>query len=654
MQKYREHENIRTKLLQLIAVLFPYLIILAIIAGLVFTFVTNRLDFAVKGILMIAIPAFLASFLLLRLYKENFDFKNSAITFTLNQRSLILLFGILFTISICILLASPYRPWYYFVVISALYVLVFIQIFSKNAISVPILLEIIFIMINLIYGVTLKYPFYFGHTDINAHIFFSEVTYLSGHIIPEDLSLGYTYFPLYHILIAESSYLIGLDIKTSLFVVTCIPYVMTVFFIYYSFNRIIQNKQISLLTCLLYSTSSTVIFYGFYMITRTMAFVGFIVLLYLFYKGAEDKRNKIIYRALAILMAIFLILIHQVSIVQIVILLSTLFVCEWIVNDKRYLSHNFFMLLNVMFLGYWIHIAWLFATRAIESRIQPHYFEHIILAPTTQYENVWTIIRTYTNLYILIFFTLIGIGYVLWRGKPKYTSVFGLFAMMLLVLYIPNPLHVLWQTMTLFRFDRFMLLLSPFMALVMGWGVYVFYNYLLKRNIPKKICSMIIILLVVGFVFTSLVPQDCASDCKDLPWKTHRQYFNHKELQGFNYIFDHVPFGSRLYSDYYAWRYFVQVEFNETDELNLPFYVGTGIHHVEDLPKYKGYIIIRDEEYSDVGLFFDVGFKIPQYLHTPIDENRQRLYNHLQKKDKIYSNYAVDIYYSCPEVDNHN
>ena len=189
-----------------------------------------------------------------------------------------------------------------------------------------------------------------------------------------------------------------------------------------------------------------------------------------------------------------------------------------------------------------------------------------------------------------------------------------------------------------------MLLLSPFMALVMAYGVYIFYDYLLKKNVSKKISSVIIILLVAGFVSTSLVSSGSISDCKDLPWAIPRLYFSHEELQGFNYVLDYVPFGSMLYSDGDVERFFTHRKFSESDILDIPYYRSDRIYHVEDLPKYKGYTIIRDKKFSNVGLYFGHGSF--SELYAPTDENTQHLYYHLQKNDKIYSNYAVDIYYS--------
>ncbi len=152
-----------------------------------------------------------------------------------------------------LLLSQGDRPWYYFIFILVLYLSVFLQIFSENVNPSLILAETFLIMINLIYSVTLNYDFYFGTTDILPHVFLSELTAISGHIIPASLS-DYSYFPLYHILIAEASELLNISAKTSLFVVTAPIYAVTVVFLYYLFNYITNNRQISLLSCVLFSS----------------------------------------------------------------------------------------------------------------------------------------------------------------------------------------------------------------------------------------------------------------------------------------------------------------------------------------------------------------------------------------------------------------
>ena len=609
--------------------------IICVACGFLLAFAVNRPDFAVRG-LSLAVPIILSSFFLSKIYKEKFEISSSLNILVLSQRTTTLLFGILYNVSLLILAISSFRPFYYFIIMLILYSIVFIQILSKNTSTVILLSEMVFLMVNAIYGITLKYPLYFGWTDILGHLILSKVMYLSGHIIPSDLSFYNSSFPLYHILITESSYLLGLDLSTSLFLIAAPFYSILILFIYKYFNLISSNSQIALLTCLIYSSISTVLFYGAYMITRTVAFIGFFILLYLIYKG-YSKRNTTIYRALSIIISFFIILVHQVSITQIVILLFVLFICERIINNKTYLSKNFILFLNVLFIGYWLFFAYSFVQDLLQFRAKPEFYETFAVKSTVQAGNEWIFLSDNIDTSIFLFFALIGIGYVLWKENKKYSSVVGLFALSTLVLYTPNPLQLLWQSMVLFRFDRFMLLLSPFMAFVMGVGIYVFFSYMLYKNLNKKTALAILLILFSIFSFNSIIEN--AEDSHYFKSDIERKYFNNEELTGFNHIFNHVSFGSNLYSDYHVQRFFSYREFSKSEALNFPYYDNNEITTVDSISGYKGYTLIRYNKFLDTGLRFTDG------LYTSTGKNQVHLLTNLTN-NKIYSNHAIYIYYN--------
>lgn len=603
--------------------------------GFAMAFVIGRFDLAMRGF-GIAIPAIFSAFFLMKMNKHNYDFKNLNLIYQFNQAQLVLIFSILYIISIISIVINPYRPWYYFVVILALSLLVFIHIFSKKVNVNIVLLEIILIMINLSYSVTLNYPLYFGWTDIMGHLFFSEVTYLSGHIIPGDLSIDYTYFPLQHILIAESSILSSLSIKTSFFIIAAPIYAVVVIFIYYIFDRFTDNHQKSLLVCLLYSMFSIVIFYGTYVVTRTVAFVGFTILLYLLYRGKYEKDNSVIFKTLSYLILIFIILVHQVSIVQMGILFGILFICELIVGNRKYFSTTFFVLFNVSFIFYWFNIAYSFTSDVIYSHLRPKDYETFVIRSAIQSGNEWSFLLNNIDLSIFLFFALIGIGYILRHEKSKYTPVFALFSFATLILYVPSPLQMLFQTVKILRFDRFMLLVSPFMAFIMATGIIAFYGYLSNKNKLNKICSIILILLLfTGFVASSL--RNNLADSDDFNIDSSHNYFSEKELSGLNHVSEYISFGSKLYTDYHVGRSQSNF-FSLSDGLNLPYYENHDLIDFEKSSNYDGYILIRNEEFNEEGLIFASG------MYYPTDENLIKSHNYLQQHTKIYSNSAIEIY----------
>lgn len=643
IENYNRSWNLKKSLLNILTSLLPFVLIFAVIIGILISYYIGKPELIIKGS-AIAVPAIISSYVIKNIYRNNFKLNASIEIFSANK-NIKLLFILLYIISIIILLTSPERTKEYFGAIIGLYALVFIQIFTRGHLkSQLILIEIMAIMINLIYSVTLKYPMYFGGVDTFAHMFFSEVIYISGHTVPEKLDAYYSHFPLYHILIAESSYILGLSIKESLFLITAPIYTIIVVFIYYIFNHVTNNKQILLLTCMIYSTMTTVINYGSYMVTRTMAFVGFIMILYLAY-SSNPKKHKIISKIIIIIMSIFLVLVHQVSIVQILILLFVLLGCEWIVDSKKYLNLNLFVLLNVMYISYWFYIAYIYTNDVLATRIQPQLLDSTKFISSIQPIGLWTSIIEKVDSSIFLFFALIAIGYILWNNKKNYLTVYALFSLLTLILFVPSPLQIFWQTMNLWRFDRFELFLGPFMAFIMAYGFYVFHHYLSKKY-NSSYTSILLFISIFLFVFVSLMSSTTGSE--NLWRDSSREYFNEEELQCFNFISAYIPYGSSIYSDEITRRYFTRNQYGYNFSA-LPYYSSNIIKDVDSIPMYKGYKIIRSIEYLRYGLLFGEGsFNV--YLYPNTRENEERLVQNMNKNNKLYSNYDISIYSGTPQI----
>lgn len=636
-----------TRLMRLISFLFPLAIIFAVIFTFLWMFAAGKLAYALRG-LFTGIPAILSCLFILFIYKKDVSLHDIDVYPPLSTKSLTYLFGIFYISSLVVLLLSEgSRPPYYFIFILGLYLSVFLQIFSKKVNPPLILAETFLIAINLIYSVTLNYDFYFGTTDILPHIFLSEVTAISGRTIPTSLS-DYAYFPLYHVLIAETSELLNISTKNSLFLVTAPIYAITIIFLYYLFNYITNNRQISLLSCVLFSVSSVVLYYGVNVITRTMAFIMFIVLLYLVY-SVNFKKDKLSLKALSVIVAVFLTLVHNVSLPQLVLLLIILLISEYIIGNGSYISKPFFILLNVIFTSYWFFIAYIFVQRSLAPRLQSQFLDSIVLtaggAEVLQ-ESLINLVGLLDKS-IFLFFALIGISFLLKNYRNNYASVLGLFALLTLIFYVPNPLNTIWQFKVLFRVDRFMLFVSPFMAFVMGYGLYIFWNYMSKYS-PRKVNSAtIVVLLFSTFVLVSSIYSIGDSDF--LGQGARHEYFTSEELSGFEHIFKYVPIDSSIYTDYYSSRFFYLPLIPATSaEMNISSYDNYRIGDVNKLSQYRGYIVLRTKEFLRSGLYFGSEESTlrdtANYFYQGLPENQLELQSNLAGLSKIYSSSSTDIF----------
>lgn len=635
----------KNKFLLVFARALPYLFIVGYIAGLLGSIAIGRYNYAVIGSIL-AIPAIAGALATVYIYRANQDsISKAAFLFHFRQRTLFLIFGILFALTIALGQFFPAESPYFLGGIIGLYSVVLLQIFSKGHRPTITLIEIMLTMACLIYVTTLKAPYYFGGTDINSHIFISTVTYLSGHIVPPDMLSGYEYFPLYHIWITLSSYVLAIDIKTSLFLITCPVYVLVIVFLYYLFKRATGNIQISLLACLLYSVDSTVTYYGAYMITRAAAYVGFAILLYLLINRdsfGNSKNRNISFYSLCLLVTVYILLVHQVSTPMILFLLILLMACEWYVGSEKRLWSSFFVFELLAFLAYWFYVAYDFTNFVGVTRFSPEVFEAPVIMESVQQYSPLSFLSNNVDTVIFLFFAIVGIGYLLRKQKPAYALVLGLFSLLMMALYVPTPLTTLWQTMTLFRLDRFALLVSPFMAFIMSWGLFTVSRYF-QKSIPIRVAGSVVVLIFVVYCCATLGIFNAESP-------GYRNSFTSEELDGFDDISSHVPYGSTIYSDYFTSRYFNLRQFSESDSLGIPFYQSYPIGNAMDLPSYRGFVIIPQRQLMRNGLTFREGTELDSegglYSNLPSDETIATLSNNLGGKSKIFSSEFIDLYHS--------
>ncbi len=161
MDIFKGLSDLRSFLVQVLATKFHYLILLGIIFGIVFTYSIGRLDYAVRALIYI-IPGILIIVILWIFYRKGEKCPDNLLLVKPPGKLFQILFVVLYILSLLSLYFSAYRPWYYFVLITALYCLVFLQIFSDTLKPSLVLFEMSLVMGNLIFGLQLKYPFFFG------------------------------------------------------------------------------------------------------------------------------------------------------------------------------------------------------------------------------------------------------------------------------------------------------------------------------------------------------------------------------------------------------------------------------------------------------------------------------------------------------------
>ncbi len=633
--------------LERIANISPYLILFTYIVGCIFCLLVDGMSYLINGSI-IAIPVILGSFAFVLIKKRDLNLSGRTEVFLYNRSKSVMLFLLFYTLTILVLLITPAESKWGLLTILILYTIIFIQIVSRGLIPAVVLLEIMLTLAVTIYSYTLRPALYFGMTDIPPHMYMSTVTYLSGHVISGELG-NYTYFPLYHVFVAISSHISGLDIQASLFVTTGLIFSSTVLFLYYLVNTIFHNEQISLIAALMYAMNADVVYYGTYMVTRTMAYVGILILLYLLYSltspgvdAGNSAGRPIAWKFFVVITVIFILLVHQISTPMIIVLLGLLFIFELYIHDNIHVTPVFLMVPITLCASYWLFIAYSFLGELL-PRTDLSLYQNIVFASVVNLGLSFLV--NHVDALIIVFFAVTGAFYLLWKQQPRYSIVFGILGILAILLNVPNVLTMVFQLVTILRIDRFALLFLPFLAIVMGFGLYLFGRYLSDVKVPVRSVGILLVTLVVLYGIGSLGLVKSEAD----EMSYIRESFNQDEIVGFDHILRTVPSGSSLYSDYYTSRFFARPEIDQSERLGLPYYISYWMEDDLEASGERGYIILPDNQFHHGGLLFGKSDEFdPEGLqpYLPTEENTRMITGRLSTENKIYSNYGVDIYYS--------
>lgn len=192
--------------------------------------------------------------------------------------------------------------------------------------------------------------------------------------------------------------------------------------------------------------------------------------------------------------------------------------------------------------------------------------------------------------------------------------------------------------MRLLGFYRIALLVSPFMAFVMAYGVYIILS---NKNNPtrnKKIYFITIALIYI-FCFSSITTGLIARDNPDL-WPDYwNPYFKTSELDSFRYIENYARTGENLIVDDIAARYFeTEKYFSKTQELGIKWFSFDATPSA--IQRYGDAIIIyRKEELFQKSI---LNFYLGNLQYSKND--KQFFENRLNLNNKLYSNEKNEIF----------
>jgi len=345
------------------------------------------------------------------------------------------------------------------------------------------------------------------------------------------------------------------------------------------------------------------------------------------------------------LVVLYIILVHQVSVFQILLICMLAIAIGYIWFGKWYCLQELF-LSTLIIIGYWLYTSFGFMSTLITQRLQfsEDYGIKYVASGMANVDTTISFLFQNIGTGILLFFTIFGILFLLsLKGKSPLSKkcmpalvILSLVGLIMLLIYLPNPVSLSYFIMNVMRADRICLLVSPVYAILAVAGILYISGHFHDKNLKSSIVIIITILCVTGIALFSVgLTTDIVND--DQP----RRYFIEGECSSFTFIETYIPYGSVLSSDYFVERYFSGKKETENLKLSLPYYLKSPTKIFEG-ESDSGHTILREDEFERYGLAISTTQKTKTYTSNE-QINKDYIAESLDKENNIYSTKSITI-----------
>lgn len=449
-------------------------------------------------------------------------------------------------ISIYLIYTHDIRPYLYYLTITIMIIIILLEILhfdlsSKR--SLIIILQIMIIVLNLSWGVTLNYYYFVSRTDPIVHVWWITNLLNSGYVTSVfDI---YRYFPLWHILVSSLHQVLNLPIPLHkiMFFTNGLIYSFAIPIIYLISSKIFKNEKISLLSALFLCIYPDFISSGMSSIARSVVF--FLMLLLILLLLGYTSRSKI----LLILVIVFaLIAYHTASMPFILTIFLLIYIIQHIFitrSEDQLVKPHIFVLMVIMTLVYWIYQSIdLFQTIIGNISIEAPegtLTQSIIDAPVNEVLN-------YLQFSPLLLFVILG---CIWALKSKDIDILGkifcLLGLLLSAIAFPGPVLLINKLARNFNLGRFGDYVIPFIVVAGAIGLYMLY----MRS--KKFQKYFVIILFAAMCLLSISNDFTASDNPLVKRPFYTYYLTEEDITAFDRVAN-VTSGFVM-SDYVTTRY---------------------------------------------------------------------------------------------------
>lgn len=467
------------------------------------------------------------------------------------------LFLLNFIISLMFLRMTSVRPYAYYASVVAMAALILFNILffkSEKRMSVIILLQIMALVLNIIWGVNLNYYFFIGRTDAIGHSWIIEDMLRQGRVT--ELFELYKPFPLWHILVSSVYSITGMHIPVhrAMFFTSGLIYALMIPLIYLISLKVFKNEKLSLLSALFTAVYSDVMFYGMYSISRSIvSFLEVLLILLLLIRGRPET-------AVLYIITIFSIIIfHTASMPFIICIFFILWVLQKLTGMEQrdlFLTGYCLLLMIVSTIFYWMFLAedlFRAITSSIFSPPPVGVGVRFIDMPLNELFN-------YLQYSPMIFLALVGILFSL-QSKiiPAKIKVLFLTGLLLMPVTFPGPsllLSKLAASFNLARFSEYSFVII-ILTCALGFGMLFFRSGKYSRSL--------LVLLFILMALLSLSNDFIASDNPLIKRPFYTFYLTDEEITGFYHISEKTK--GYVMSDYVASNFIFNSPYMEKEHI---------------------------------------------------------------------------------------
>jgi hypothetical protein len=597
--------------------ILPGLLFLGVCIGVIFGIIIDGVGLAITGLKIAGLPLLIASVIIKVLYKNQ---KKEIITIHWLSSNKINKLFILIALITCIhLILVPGRGYIYVGLVTILFLVALTDpLFSKHSNPKSSILQTSILLLILSYSLTLRVPMFFGSTDVLPHMQYSAYTSETGAIIPETVS-NYAHFPLFHIFYSIFLDISPFSLETSYFILSGLIFAFTPFLIFCIAREITGDDRLSSLSTIVYGSLPFVVHYNSYFVTRTLFYIGMLVFFVIMFRMRKFTDRR--YGVLLLFVVPFLLLSHQVSFIQMLVILSVFGVCGLLVNGSTpTIRPVHFALLTITFFGYWIYVSQDLLTRIVTS----HILGGGTTAQATGVDTVVIGIHVVEMIHNSVYVILLLVGAAIALRQDNRLAKAGILVIVFVPILIYSPLDI-FERLSRFRHDRMRLMLAPFAAIMIALAIRELVSK--STTIPKN--TTIVSILVLCSVFFGLgitggFYHDATADSPDIEWTGPPQHFTEEEVKAMEFT-QMTREDSEVAADRRSAEYLESLVTSDLDsskshnnvtEITDPYEINSN------------YIIYHEHRHNQYGLHFSTG--TGSYLfagHIPFDE-----------KNEIYTN----------------